>query len=517
MAGLIIKKLDTLKSPLGRVVKSGLLPYAFKRSLVTLHQCPRSGTIRTFKVLSSVLAPRHRGLYKRLFHSSNKCLIEDPYKTLGVDKSASASEIKKSYYKLAKKYHPDINKDESAEKKFHDIQGAYEILSDPEKKQQYDQFGSAAFDTNGGGPSGGNPFAGGNPFGQGSPFGNGQGNPFEGFNINFDDLFGSAFRSGAGQNSFSVFTGSNIELLKTISLKEAIFGIKNLKVDFTALDGCSTCNHTGLKPGAKKSTCATCGGTGSQVHYSHGGYQMASTCRSCEGSGVTISPKDACSSCRGEGVKEGHKNTELNLPPGLIDGQSLKLSGYGDSPRVTSGPGIKLRKGDLNIRIRVKPDPKYTVKGSQIIYNAEIPYTTAALGGVVEIPTVDGANLRLRVPSGTENGKTASISGKGFPIRNNINNRGDLVVTYRVKVPRPTSAAQTALLEALAEQLGDKTAKRSQSWSDIARDDIDAKAKDSKSTSKDESANKPDHPLNLKKIESFLSEAFKKITNTKDK
>lgn len=331
-------------------------------------------------------------------------------------------------------------------------------------------------------------------------------------------MFGSAFRGGSGgQNGFSVYTGSNIELLKTISLKEALFGVKNLKVKYTALDGCPVCDHSGLKPGAKKSVCSACGGTGSQVHYSYGGYQMASTCKNCEGSGVGVNPSDACSSCRGEGVKEEYKTTDLNLPPGLIDGQSLKLSGYGDSPKVTSGPGIKLRKGDLNIRIRVKADPKFTVKGSDIIYNAEIPYTTAALGGVIEVPTVDGPVLRLRVSTGTENGKTASISNKGFPIRNNINKRGDLIVNFKVKVPRPTSVAQTALLEALAEQLGDTTAKRSQSWGDIMNEDKKAKTPEKKNdTTSSKSAEKADDPSNLKKIENFLSQAFKKITH-KDK
>lgn len=441
------------------------------------------------------------------FHSSAQLRVADPYATLGVGKDASASDIKKTYYKLAKKYHPDINKEDGAEEKFHDIQGAYEILSDPEKKQQYDQFGSAAFDQNGEAAHGGfGGFGGGSPFGQGGPFGGGFSSG--GFNVNFEDLFGSAFR-GAGQQSYATeFRGSNIELLKTITLKEAVFGIKNLKVDYSALDACNTCNATGLKKGKKKSSCSTCGGTGSQVHYSHAGYQMASTCSACDGSGVTINKADACGSCHGEGVSESSKSTEIDLPPGLLDGQALRLSGYGDSPRVTSGPGVHLRKGDLNVRIRIKQDPRYTIKGSDIIYNAEIPYTTAALGGVVEIPTIDGPSVRIRVSAGTETGKTASISGKGFPIRNTVENRGDLIVTFKVKIPRPGSDAQIALLEALAEQLNDSTAKITGNWRTSSSD-----AKKNSGSVEEESK---DHPSSLKKFENFVSDAFKKIVNKND-
>ncbi|CCH45928.1 Chaperone protein [Wickerhamomyces ciferrii] len=448
---------------------------------------------------------------KRLFHSSTpKLAVKDPYGTLGVDKNASSSEIKKAYYKLAKKFHPDINKEDDAQKKFHDIQGAYEILSDAEKKQQYDQFGASAFDQNGNSAyGGGNPFGGAGGFGGGNPFGGAGG--FGG--INFEDLFGSAFggagrgrgRGGAGSSFVTEYRGDDIEILKYLTFKEAIFGVKNSKVNYSVLDNCSSCKGSGLKKDKKKSTCSSCGGTGSTVHYMQGGFQMASTCMSCEGSGVSINPKDACNTCHGDGVSQATKSTEVDLPPGLIDGMRLRVSGEGDAPKITTGPGIRTTKGDLIIRMKVKPDSRFQLSGSDIIVKTQIPYTTAALGGQVEIPTVDGPIVRLKVPSGTETGSILSIHGKGVPIRNNINNRGDLKVQFNVKVLRPDGAAQTALLEALADSIGDTTAKRTNLWKNTSEESNDASSKQEN-----------DHPSNLKKIENFISDAFKRITHKKD-
>ncbi|KAH3667753.1 hypothetical protein WICMUC_005285 [Wickerhamomyces mucosus] len=448
--------------------------------------------------------------FNKLFHSSSRLLIEDPYKVLGVDKSASASDIKKAYYKLAKKYHPDINKEESAEKTFHDIQGAYEILSDTEKKQQYDQFGAAAFNQ-GAGASGN--YGAGNPFSGGSPFGNASG--FGGFgNINFEDLFGAAFsgnRRGAqgfgGSSYVQEFRGDDIEVAKVLTLKEAVFGVPNCKVEYTVLDNCTTCSGSGLQEGKKKSTCNSCGGTGSNVHYMQGGFQMASTCMSCEGTGVTIDPKDACKSCHGEGVKQLSKSTEVELQAGLFDGARCKITGGGDSPRVTDGPGVRIQKGDLYIRIRVKPDPRFTVQKSDIFHKCIIPYTTAALGGQVEVPTVDGPVIRLRVPAGTEDGRVISISDKGVPIRGNLNNRGDLKVHFKVEIPRAVGPAQTALLEALADQLNDSTAKRSEEWESFKNSIKDEKTKESNEKSSS----------NLKKFENFLHGAMKHFFKGNDK
>lgn len=428
-------------------------------------------------------------LQPRFFHATRPTRLDDPYKTLGVDKSASASEIKKAYYKLAKTYHPDVNKEPAAEKRFHDIQGAYEILSDAEKKQQYDQFGASAFDPQGN-PAG-NPFSGGNPFGgQGSPFGQGQG--FGGFN--FEDLFGSAFGGGTGGSRaggsrsggsyVQDIRGEDAQVVKRLTLKEAIFGVKNANVKYDVYETCGTCSASGLQPGKKKSTCSACGGTGSSVHYMQGGFQMASTCMSCGGAGVTIAPGDSCSACHGEGAVRAHRETDVDLPPGLEDGVRLRVSGEGDAPRATSGPGIRLTRGDLIIRLRVAEDPRFRVEGSDIIHEVQIPYTTAALGGTVSVPTPDGPQVRLRVPAGTETGAVLSVSGRGFPKRNNVNNRGDLKVLFKIKVGRPGSDAERALLEALADQLGDTTAKRSDAHVDQSTTSTTAEGEDNQRHSK---------------------------------
>lgn len=436
--------------------------------------------------------------------------MEDPYKTLGVDKSASSSEIKKAYYKLAKKFHPDVNKEEAAQKKFHDIQGAYEILSDTEKKQQYDQFGSAAFDGGAGGPGG---FGGG--FGGGSPFGNAQG--FGGFgNINFEDLFGSAFGGGAGGRArggrahsgssyVTEFRGEDIEVSKILTLKEAVFGVSSTQVKYNVLDNCGTCSGSGLKEGKKKSTCASCGGTGQTVHYMQGGFQMASTCMPCEGTGVTINAADACGTCHGQGVVEQTKVTDVDLQAGLPDGARCRITGAGDAPKVTTGPGIKTVKGDLYIRIRVKQDPRFTVSKNDIIYKINIPFTTAALGGQIEVPTVDGPTVRLKVPAGTQHGRVLSISGMGVPIRGDINNRGSLKVVLNVEIPRPSNPLQTALLEALAEQMGDTTAKKSENWDEFK-----------KTLGKDSTENH-ENTSKLKKFENFLGGAMKHFFKGDDK
>ncbi|AOA62178.1 Co-chaperone [Komagataella phaffii CBS 7435] len=471
--------------------------------------------LRTKQPLLSCAFQRHplSKYQARGFHGSAARLISDPYKTLNVDRNASTSDIKKAYYKLAKQYHPDINKEKGAEKKFHDIQAAYEILSDTEKKQQFDQFGTV-FDSDGnpmggsggrGGP--GNPFAGGNPFGAGNPFGNAAG----GFSFNLEDLFGDAFnganrqggRRAGGAAYMEQYQGNDVEILKTISFKESIFGT-NASVNYNVLDGCNTCEGTGLKKGRKKSTCSTCNGSGASVHYLQG-FQMSSTCNACGGTGVTISKDDQCGHCHGNGVGQSSKTTEVKLPCGIRDGTRLRVSGAGDAPNVTKGPNVRTVKGDLIIRVRVKPDPRYSRDGNDIVYNCEIPMTTAALGGQVEIPTLDDTKLRLKVPIGTQHGRTVSIPGQGVPIHGSLSNRGALKVQFNVKVLRPDNATQTALLEALADTFNDTTAKKvNPSWKPFENSAPPAEGEDS------------DHPSRLKKIESFLSDAFKRITNKKD-
>lgn len=406
------------------------------------------------------LRPLHKN---RHFHDSSKALLDfDPYQTLGVEKNASASDIKKAYYQLVKKFHPDVNKEKDSEKRFHKIQESYELLKDKEKRAQYDQFGSAAFDANGNA----NPFqGGGNPFGShsGNPFGGAQGNPFSGMGFDFEDLFKQAFngsnRGGHSQGSFvTEHVGDHVEVLKSISFRDAIFGTK-VSVNYKALDSCGTCLGSGLKTGRKKSTCATCHGTGQSTHII-GGFHMASTCSSCNGSGVTINKDDECSSCHGNGIEEVPKSTTVELPCGIADGSRLRVPGGGDAPLVAKDPYNHTRNGDLIIRVHVQKDPIFERSKNNIVLKQEVLMTTAALGGEIVVPTIDGQNVKLKVRPGVQSGRKLTIPEKGVPINRNLNNRGDMDVILNVKTLIPETPVQTALLEALADAFDDKNARR---------------------------------------------------------
>ncbi|KAG7195872.1 uncharacterized protein KQ657_002257 [Scheffersomyces spartinae] len=440
----------------------------------------------------------------------NALINFDPYLTLGVDKGASQKDIKKAYYDLVKKYHPDVNKEKDTEKKFHKIQESYELLSDKEKRAQYDQFGANGFDEHGNT----NPFAGGNPFGQGNPFGGnpfggaaGGGNPFGGFG--FEDLFRDAFR-GAGEQGrqgsysrggapFMEHVGDDVEVFKTISFKDAIFGTK-VKVNYKAIDSCNTCEGTGLKTGKKKSTCPTCHGTGMQSHLV-GGFHMASTCNSCGGSGVTVKAGDECGSCHGKGVEETTKTAEIDLPPGIGEGTRLRVPGKGDAPMfVTKDQFNRIKNGDLIIRVRVEKDPNFTRQNNNITYNHEILMTTAALGGEIIVPTIDGEKIRLKVRPGVQNGRVLTVPNKGVPINRNVNNRGDMDIVLNVKTLVPETPIQTALLEALAESYNDTEAKRT-----------DESTLKNDSENVDQSIDESElHPSRLKKISHLLGKFFNK-------
>lgn len=402
---------------------------------------------------------------RRCFHASLPRAIDfDPYKTLGVDKNSSSSDIKKAYHQLVKKYHPDVNKEKDSEKKFHKIQESYELLNDKTKRAQYDQFGASAFDSSGNA----NPYGGGNPFGghSGNPFGGAQGNPFSGMGFNFEDLFKQAFNGanggGGAREGRSGFVtehvGDNIEVLKSVSFRDAVFGTK-VSVNYKAIDTCGTCSGTGLKEGKKKNTCSTCHGTGQSMHII-GGFQMASTCGTCHGSGVTIHKNDECKTCHGNGVTEVPKSTEVELPCGIADGSRLRVPGGGDAPYVTKDPYNQTRNGDLIIRVHVQKDKQFERVNNNLVLKHEIPMTTASLGGEIIVPTIDGENIKLKIRAGVQSGRKISIPEKGVPINRNIKNRGDLDVFLNVKTLIPETPLQTALLEALADAFNDKTATR---------------------------------------------------------
>ncbi|KAK6197395.1 DnaJ C terminal domain-containing protein [Scheffersomyces amazonensis] len=324
--------------------------------------------------------------------------------------------------------------------------------------------------------------------------------------FDFEDLFREAFtgqRGGSGRGRSAYVTehvGDDIEVLKTISFKESIFGSK-LKINYKAVDSCNTCQGSGLKKGKKKSTCPTCHGTGQSTHIL-GGFHMSSTCGTCHGSGVQIAKNDECGTCHGNGVEEIPKSTEVELPPGIKDGSRLRIPGAGDAPFVAKDAYNRTRSGDLIIRVSVSNDSVFSRENNNIVVNQDILMTTAALGGEVVVPTIDGENIKLKVRPGVQNGRKLTIPDKGVPINRNINNRGDLNVILNVKTLIPETPIQTALLEALADAFNDKNAKRTDSdWKLDLGDDN----KNDKTITYDENDL---HPSHLNRIGKFLGKFF---------
>ncbi|KAI5956615.1 MDJ1 [Candida jiufengensis] len=484
----------------------------------------RLSTIHIRKCIPKTQFCKYRPIQKRTFHSSIiKYIDYDPYNTLGINKSADAKQIKKAYYDLVKKFHPDVNKEKDAEKKFHKIQQSYEILRDKDKKAQFDQFGPNAFDENGnpnpfggagagagpGGASSGNPFAG---FGGGGFSTSGGGNPFAGMGFDFEDLFKEAFTGGRGSSRsqgrahfVTEHVGDNVEVLKSIPFKDSIFGSK-VTINYKVVDSCGTCKGSGLKTGAKKQTCPTCHGTGQTTHIM-GGFHMASTCPTCQGTGVTISKADECNTCHGNGVQEIPKSTTIDIPPGITDGSRIRVPGAGDAPFVTKDDYNQLRNGDLIVRISVQKDPVFKRDNNDLVVNQDILMTTASLGGEIIVPTLDGQKIKLKIRPGVQNGRKLIIPEKGVPINRNLNNRGNLDVILNVKTLIAETPTQTALLEALADAFNDKNAKRNDvDWQLDVEDALKYDAMDEKDL----------HPSKLARIGKVLGKFFNFDSDKKD-
>ncbi|GAM88217.1 hypothetical protein ANO11243_062480 [Dothideomycetidae sp. 11243] len=457
------------------------------------------------------------GFQKRVsqtFHSSHTNLaVKDPYAALGVGKTASSSEIKKAYYGLAKKYHPDTNKDPSAKEKFSDAQSAYETLSDPKKKQAYDTYGSAAFDQNGGF----NPGAGGDPFGGAGGFRGGFGGAGfggsagfgGGAEFNFEDLF-SAFAGGqtrgrsrrGGTSGFTeeILVGENIEIQTNISFMDAAKGVRK-DVHITPLAQCKTCSGSGLKKGVSKKACASCNGTGTKVHFMQGGFQMASTCGTCGGQGTATPRGGECNTCHGDGAVRERRTVTVDIPGGVEDGMRLRVAGEGDSAPTgqAANPKARSQSGDLYVFIRVAPDSKFSRNGSDILYTASIPLTTAILGGEIVVPTLD-SDVRVRVGTGTSTGDRITLSGMGMKkLGSRKGGQGDLRVEFKVQMPKYLSTNQRTIVEMLADEMGDKSAKRIMNL---------GKAPSESTTSTSEADKHKD--------EGFLKSAWHKLTHQHD-
>lgn len=403
------------------------------------------------------------------FHGSAPLsATKDPYSVLGVGKNASSSEIKKAYYALAKKYHPDTNKEPTAKDRFSDAQSAYELLSNPKKKETWDTYGAAAFDQGAGfDPSGGQPGAGENPFSGFGGFGGSQGG--FGTEFNFEDLFG-AFGSGGRRGRGSrqqpyqeeILVGENIEIQTNISFRDAAMGIRK-DVTVNPLVACKTCSGSGLKQGVSRTSCKQCGGTGTRVHFMQAGFQMASTCQACGGQGVATPKGGECSTCYGNGVVKERKTVSIDIPGGVEDGMRLRVAGEGDAPATgtAANPNARSSRGDLYVFIRVATDSKFSRSGSDILYTSTIPLTTAVLGGEVTVPTLEG-EVKVKVATGTGTGDRITLAGMGMKklggSRRSAN--GDLKVEFKVAMPKYLSVNQRTILEMLADEMNDSSAKR---------------------------------------------------------
>lgn len=405
-------------------------------------------------------------LSRRTFYASSKLqATKDPYRVLGVSNQASSSEIKKAYYSLAKKFHPDTSKEQNAKEKFAEAQSAYELLNDPQKKAAWDQYGSAAFDqgANAGNPGG--PGMGNGPFGAGGPFGGGFGMDF-----NFEEIFknftgnAAGSRRRGGRNPFQneeILVGDSVEIQTSVSFIEAAKGTSKTIV-INPLNTCKSCSGSGLKPDIKRSSCKQCNGTGTRIQFVSGGFQMASSCSACDGQGSSIPRGGECRTCSGNGVTRERKTLNIDIPGGIEDGMRLRIDGEGDSPATgtISDPNIRTKRGDLYVLVRVATDPKFKRTGHDVLYTATVPLTTALLGGEIKVPTLDG-EVNIKIATGTATGDTITLSGRGMKkLDDRRRSFGDLRIEFKVAIPKYLTANQRTIIEMLADELNDRTAIR---------------------------------------------------------
>jgi len=361
---------------------------------------------------------------------------KDYYATLGVQKNATADELKKAFRTLAHKYHPD--KPGGDAEKFKEVNEAYQVLGDPEKRSRYDQFGSAAFD----GSAGGNPFGGG--FGAGGPFGGGGGgfdfSGFQGGNMeDLGDILGGMFGFGGGRGR-GTSRGHDVQVDVDLSFREAVFGVER-EITLTKPSSCARCGGVGAEPGTKMKTCGTCNGSGAVVRTQRtilGSFQAKTVCGDCDGEGEI--PETKCAECSGSGVSRRKVTVEVRIPPGTDDGVVYRLRGEGEAVRGGQA-------GDLLVRVHVEPDPRFVREDATIHSSARIGFTQAALGATIDVETLDGP-VELNVPAGTQGGAQFRLRGKGVPAGRS-GGRGDQVVTVEVVTPTKLSREQRALLEQL--------------------------------------------------------------------
>lgn len=354
----------------------------------------------------------------------------DYYDILGVGKTASDDEIKKAFRKAAVKFHPD--KEGGDEAKFKEVNEAYEVLKDKQKRQRYDQFGHAGVGGAGGGAGGGNPFEGFNFNGQDIHF------DFGGAG-GFGDIF-SQFFGGGAQQTYGPKRGRDVETRVTLTFEEAVFG-KEEKLSLNLDDECSHCKGTTVEPGYEMKTCETCKGAGQTVRLMNtmfGQIQQAVTCETCKGRGKV--PEKVCTVCRGKGTERREQTIKVKIPAGIDDGATIRLRERGEA----IGGGAK---GDLYVHVRVKAHKKFTREGDLILSEEHVGMVDAALGTEIDVETVDGV-VTMKVPAGTQSGTDFKLSGHGVPHLNR-DSRGAHIVSVVVDIPTKLNKKQKALLEEL--------------------------------------------------------------------
>jgi len=363
----------------------------------------------------------------------------DYYEVLGVSRTASADEIKKSYRRLAMKHHPDRNKDDSsAEGKFKEAKEAYEVLSSSEKRATYDRFGHDGLSANRGGAGGAGA---------------------EGFGDIFGDVFGDIF-GGGRQRGSQVFRGADLGYELRLDLENAVTG-DSVTIDVPTQVSCESCDGSGAKKGTDPIKCSTCGGVG-QVRMQQGFFSIQQTCPACKGAGTTIG--DPCEDCNGRGRIRKTKTLSVKVPAGVDDGDRIRLSGEGEAGRNGGPPG------DLYVEIRVHSHKLFTRDGADLACEVPISVATATLGGEVELPTLDG-NVALKVPAGTQSGRVFRLRGKGVTtVRDS--RQGDLFAKVAVETPVNLSAEQKDLLHRFDESIragGEKHSPRAGGWLDTVK------------------------------------------------
>ena len=347
--------------------------------------------------------------------------MTSPYETLGVAKNASAEEIKKAYRKLARRYHPDNNPgDRDAEERFKEVQNAYDLLSDDEKRKQYDRFGSA----NGRGPGGGF-----------------QWSAAEGFDLG--DLLGGMFgggRFGGGARPTPAQRGNDVEVQVNLSFEDALNGAE-VKIPVALEVACHTCHGSGAKPGTAPTVCPQCGGRG-VIAESQGFFALSQPCPRCRGNGSVI--EDPCPTCRGAGRERRTKRYTVTIPAGVKDGSRIRLKGKGEAG-WNGGPA-----GDLYVVTRVEPSKVFTRRGDDLVVDVHVPFTDAALGTTAKVPTPTGGEVSVKIPAGSEDGKLLRVRGKGAPHLKG-SGHGDLIARVKIDVPKKLSKKERELLEQLKE------------------------------------------------------------------